>query len=491
MLWGSDAVGGVINIITKRGKGKPTASAFVEYGSFASIREGVQATGQKGPVDFSMSLSRWDTSNFSTINYRRGATERDRFANWQISSRLGVALPKDGRLEVNARWWNSDFGLDSLVGTTPFDAFGSKQTNRMLILSGVYDQVITQWWSQKLTLAQSNEHFIGKEGPVRRNLITGAFQNFGQPIDIELLNRRLEWQHNFQVARPLLLTAGYQFREEQGDSSTFGALRNRLISTHAGFAQAQVNLQDRVLLTGGVRQDSYNAFGDATTYRVTGGYLIPETGTKLRTSYATGFRAPTLNQLYSSIAGFSGNPNLKPEESKSFDVGVDQRLLNDNLYLSAGYFWNRFDNLIVTGTTTFNQIGHAKSQGWEAALGYTFSRQLEVKGQYTYTLTRDLDSGRRIQRWPIHTASATVSYMPFERARINVDFRYVGSRFNDTANAVKMGSFDVVNISATYDVTKHMQVYGRIDNAFDEEYEEVFLFGTPIRSVYGGLKFTL
>ena len=119
---------------------------------------------------------------------------------------------------------------------------------------------------------------------------------------------------------------------------------NKRISSNAGFAQAQVNLFDRLLFTGGVRQDSYNVFGDATTYRLTGGYLHKETGTKIRASYGTGFKAPTLNDLF--FQGF-GNPNLQPEKSKSADVGIDQSLFQDKLKLSVGYFWNHFDNLIT------------------------------------------------------------------------------------------------------------------------------------------------
>ena len=92
-------------------------------------------------------------------------------------------------------------------------------------------------------------------------------------------------------------------------------------------------------MTGGIRQDSYNVFGDATTYRVSAGYLLKETGTKFRGSYATGFKAPTLNDLF--FQGF-GNPNLKPEKSQSMDVGIDQSFFQDRLQLNAGYFWNRF-----------------------------------------------------------------------------------------------------------------------------------------------------
>lgn len=528
MLYGSDAIGGVINIYTKKGTGKPTASAFMEYGSFATIREGSQVSGAKGPIDFAASLSRWATSSFSAINYRRGAFERDGFHNWQASGKLGVALPKDGRLEFNLRWYNSDVNFDGFADSgAPADIYGAKQTTRSLILSAAYEQPLTSWWTQKFTIAQANERQLSGSGPLGRNLHTGgvinaagncgAFFPPGPPIDtcftpftqdLEILNRRLEWQHNFQVGKPLLLTAGYQFREEQGDASGFfgAAQPNKLISSNAGFAQAQVNLWDRLFMTGGVRQDSYNVFGDATTYRVTGGYLVKETGTKLRASYATGFKAPTLNDLF--FQGF-GNPNLKPEKSRSMDAGIDQSLLDGRVQLTAGYFWNRFRDLIqfafnpplcpaFTGGLCPVNVAEAKTQGWELGFKATIVKGLDVRGQYTYTLTRAFDNSinplggdKRLPRWPIDQATLGVTYQPVEPVRINVDYRFVGARNNDLANSPsqRQGSFGVVNASSTYDITKNWQVYGRVDNLFNQRYEEILFFGTPIRSVYGGVKY--
>ncbi len=498
MLYGSDAIGGVINIITKKGVGKPTISAFTEYGSFASIREGAQASGSKGPVDFALSISRWDTSSFSTVDYRRGAFERDAFHNWQGSGRIGYALPMDGRLEFNLRWWNSDVNLDSVTTTSKFDVFGSKQTTRTLILSGSYEQPLTSWWSQRLTLGQNNERSLFDGGSGRRNVETGVFTStFTNRTlsDIEILNRRVEWQHNFQVGKPLLLTAGYQYRDEQGDNPSFQPSTSpvKILSSHAGFAQAQATLQDRILLTAGVRQDHYNTFGDATTYRVTGGYLHPETGTKVRGSYATGFRAPTINQLF--FPGF-GNPDLKPEESKGLDVGVDQRLFQEKLFLSVTYFWNHFDNLIQNVTAGAllrpENVGQAKTQGWELGFRAHILHNLELRGQYTYTLSRDLTNNRRLSRWPIDQASLSVSYQPIQSVHVNADYRFVGARNNDASNtpSQRMGSFGVVNVSTTYDVNKTMQVFGRIENLTNQQYEEIAGFGTAIRSVYGGVKLT-
>ena len=525
MLYGSDAVGGVINIYTKKGAGTPMASTFMEYGSFASLREGASASGAKGLFDFAASLSRWDTSSFSAINYRRGAFERDGFHNWQGSGKLGVSLPNDGRLEFNARWYNSDVSFDGFADSgAPADVFGARQTDRNLILSGTYEQPLTSWWTQKLTLAQANERLLSVSGNVGYNLNTKQYI-IGTPncflsnpdtcftpfsSDLEILNRRLEWQHNFQVGKPLLLTAGYQFREEQGNASgSFGASQpNKLISSNAGFAQAQVNLWDRLFVTGGVRQDSYNVFGDATTYRVTAGYLLKETGTKFRGSYATGFKAPTMNDLF--FQGF-GNPNLKPEKSQSMDVGIDQSFFQDRLQLNAGYFWNRFRDLIqfassftpLCPASSFGlcpiNVAEAKSQGWELGFKATIMEGLHVRGQYTYTMTRAFDTptnplggDKRLPRWPLDQATLGLTYIPIEPLRINVDYRFVGARNNDLANTrtQQLGSFNVVNASTTYDVTKNWQVYGRVDNLFNAHYEEILFFGTPSRSVYGGVKYT-
>ena len=498
MLYGSDAIGGVINIITKKGTGTPSGSAFLEYGSYATIREGAQAAGAKGPFDFAVSVSRWDTSNFSVTNYRRGAAERDGFHNWQASARLGVALPKDGRLDFSLRWWNSDVNLDSITSTSKFDVLGSKQTTRTLILSGSYEQPLTSWWSHKLTVAQNHERLLFDGGTVRRNVETGVIGTLSPRTlsDIDILNRRLEWQHNVQVGKPLLLTAGYQYRDEQGDNRSFQPSTSplKILSSHAGFAQAQVNLLDRVFFTGGVRQDSFNTFGDATTYRVTGGYVHPETGTKIRGSYATGFRSPTINQLF--FPNF-GNPNLKPEKSTGLDIGIDQRLWQDRVLLTATYFRNHFDNLIqnvLAGSLLRPEnVGQANTQGWELGFRAKVLENLDLRGQYTYTLSRDLSNGRRLARWPIDQASLGLSYQPIKPVRVNVDYRFVGARNNDANNSPsqRLGSFGVVNLSATYEVNAHAQLFGRIENLTGQQYEEIAGYGTPIRSIYGGVKLTL
>ena len=520
MLWGSDAMSGVINITTKRGRDTPNIAAFAEYGSFTSIREGASVSGKKGIVDFTGTISRWDMASFSSINYRRGAAERDGYHNWQGSTRLGIELPKDGRLEFSFRWlegitnfdgFNFDFGTNQL---NPADVLGAKSRDTQYVYSGSYVQPLTSWWMQKLTMARATDSLFSTNGTIFRDLVNGTvgvpFQDTSQ---IETTSNRIEWQHNFQVAKPLLLTAGYQFREQIGENTNLLTqaitVPNKIVSSNAGFGEAQLNLWDRLFGTAGVRQDEYNVFGSATTYRVTGGYVHQDTGTKLRGSYGTGFRAPTINQLF--FPGF-GNPNLQPEKSQGWDVGIDQTLPKNRGSVSVGYFWTRYRNLILSVAdpvicgvdpvfgTNFCAVnaGLSRAQGVEANAKVRLVRDqpwiksLDLMVQYTYTSTTDLTAGptqnTRLPKWPLNQWSTVLSYQPIEALRANLEGRYVGQRYNNVGNTDSIPSFLVWNLSATYDVNRQVQAYVRADNIFNEKYEEILFFGTPIRSVFGGVR---
>ncbi len=500
-LWGADAIGGVINITTKRGRGPLKAGGFFEYGSFNTLREGGHLSGSKGPVDFSLALSRWDTTGISQINSRRGATERDAYRNWQASSRVGLALPSDGRLDFTFRWAQGSINIDNSFG--PSDVIKAINDSERFIFSGQYRQPWTDWWTHALTLSRSQDAGLFDPGTLQRNLSTGMTRvPFGGPNETRVLANRIESQHDFRLNQYVTLTAGYQFREQIGENDT--GLSEKIISSHGWFGQLQLDLFDRFFATTGVRHDSFNTVGDATTYRVTGGYLIEETNTKIRSSYATGFRAPTINELFWPDFG---NPDLQPEKSQSFDVGVDQTLFADRVTISGGYFWNRYRDLIQTiqsaavcGTGPFGanycpiNVVSAKSQGWEGMVNvvvvqeHPWVKRLELKGQYTMTLTRDLMTGNRLRRWPIDQASISVLYEPVDRLSTIVDFRFAASQFNDQGNTQRVSSFNVVNLAVNYDLSDQLQAYVRVDNVFDEEYEEILFFGTPGRSVFGGVR---
>ena len=505
MVYGADAMGGVINITTKRGRGSISTGGFLEYGSYNSLRGGGNVSGEKGPFDFSATLSHWDIDSISAINYRRGASELDGLQNWTGSARLGLNLPMKGRLEFDFRWLNSDSKFDGVsFAGTPQDVLGAVSHSNQFVYSGNYFQPLTKWWSSRITAARATEHLTTDPGTFFRDLVTGVT---GVPFqflsDIRTYSNRIEWQNNFQIAEPLSVIAGYQFREQIGSSTDL--FTDKRVASNAIFGEAQLNLWDRVFGTAGVRQDEYNVFGSATTYRLTGGYLHKETGTKLRASYATGFRAPTINELF--FPNF-GDPNLRPEKSQGGDVGIDQTLFEKRITLSANYFWTNYRDQILTvfappavcppgtfGACPAN-FGSTSAKGVEASLkanilrDLPWAKSLDVQGQFTYTATENFSTPEhnRLPRWPLQQYAAIISYQPIDPLRVNLEFRFVGQRFNDTNNTQSLPSFDVWNLSSTYNINKWIQGYLRVDNLFDNHYEELLFFGTPGRSVFGGIR---
>ncbi len=499
-VWGSDAMGGVISITTKRGYGRPKVGGFFEYGAFNTIREGGSLSGQKGQVDFSLVLSRWDTSNISAINYRRGASERDSYRNWQGSGRIGTALPADGRFDFTVRWSNGSVNIDNSFG--PADVYKAKTDTRRFVFSGTWRQPLTSWWTHVLTLSRAQSTSVNHPGTLQRNTQTGVVGvPFGSPSEGRELTNRVESQHDFRLNRYVTLMVGYQFRDAQQTSSPA-----KINASHAGFGQIQFNLWDRVFATAGLRHDAFNTFGNATTYRVTGGYVFSTVfgEAKIRSSYATGFRAPNINELF--FPDF-GNPDLRPEKSRSFDVGVDQSFFDERVTIGAGYFWNRYRQLIQTirsaaicGTGTYGpnfcpaNAASAKSQGWELSADVVvmrdrpWTKRLELQWRYTVTLARDLDTTRRLIRRPADQATVSVLYQPVAPLTMTLDFRFVGSQFDDLNNTRGPDGFTVFGLAATYDISRQVQAYVRVDNLLDEEYEEVLNFGTPGRSVFGGLR---
>ena len=139
-------------------------------------------------------------------------------------------------------------------------------------------------------------------------------------------------------------------------------------------------------------------------------------------------------------------------------------------------------------------VGAANAKGVEANFKLTlpsthpYMKLIEFQGQYTYTFTEDLETGTPLPRWPEHLASALLSYKPVDPLVMTLGFRYVGARFNTTGGQEPMPQFDVFDFSLTYQVNQFVQAYTRVDNLFDEEYEEVLNFGVPVRSIYFGIR---
>ena len=474
-LYGSDAIGGVINILTKRGKGAPAFSFSAEAGSYQSFRESVGVSGAAPSLDYSLSVARFDTEGFSKADESNGNSEKDGYENTTLSSRLGYNWGTVGRLEFTARYTNAEAEVDG--GFPVADDPNFVMDSQFLVLSTRYSRPITSWWTQQLRLAFNRDELKGSDPDP-----ADVFNNF----EIDTDSRRVEWQHNLAIGKADLLTLGYEYEGQFGKGKD---VFDKTISNSAVYVQNQHQVTDVFSQVVGVRADYNSRFGDEITYKAEAAYRIPETGTRFRAAYGTGFHGPTLNDLF--FPGF-GNPTLKPETSESVEGGIEQSFLSGRLNFLGTYFHTGFENLIVFDSTTFlpENIGKAMAKGAELELDLSPVKAVTLKTNYSYTTTLNEENGQELPRRPRQKANVGLNVFPMPSVKLLLDFRYVGKRFNDTANNEPVGAYTLVNASGTFDLTKVVQIFARVENLFDRKYEEVLGFGTAGRSAYGGAKLT-
>ncbi len=473
-LYGSDAIGGVIHIITKKGSGPFSGSASFEGGAFDSFKEEVQLNGAAGHFDYSFSAARFDTEGFSKANAAAGNTEEDAYGNTTVSSRLGLNFTQDARLDWSLRFSDAKVNLDNSFPV--MDDLNASQENESLSTALILVTPVIENWSQKLQGHFQQEESVGKDPDT-------AFNNFKIKTRVE----EVDWQHTINFGEHTNFSLGYAYEQQAGEN--VGTFDKRLrTQAHYGFYQTQLAA---LILNLGLRHDDNNQFGGKTTYKTEAAFLIDDEGSKIRGAYGTGFHGPTLNDLY--FPGF-GNPNLKPEESESLEVGFDLNRMDGRLNFSASYFQTQIEQLIVFvfDPNTFlgmpENVEKAKISGWEIGATVEITKRVQLSGEYTFTDTQNETTGAELARRPKHKASATLTLKPIDPLRIDFGLLHVGKRFNDTANTNLMGDYTVFKLSGNIDIKKNIQIFARIENLFDRHYEEVAGFGTAGLSAYGGLK---
>ncbi len=290
------------------------------------------------------------------------------------------------------------------------------------------------------------------------------------------------------------MTIGAEYEEQEGENQ--GVFDESIIN-RALYIQNQLNLLDETLfITAGARVDDHSSFGSEDTYRLGAAYLLKSSNTRFMANWGTGFKAPTLNDLfYQDPWGSRGNPNLKPEESRGFDIGVQQRLWEDRIFLGAAYFYNSFENLIewveyAPWAWEPQNVADAKTYGWELEASITPIDELRLSANYTYTDTEDTQTHKELGRRPKSKFNLSLNYQPWNKLNLNVNLNYVGRRWNDADNTERIDSYTKVDAAAYYDVCEYAQVFARVENLLDEEYEEALGYGAAGVSVYGGLKLT-
>ncbi|MFQ5642591.1 MAG: TonB-dependent receptor plug domain-containing protein [Thiogranum sp.] len=511
-LYGSDAIGGVIQITTRRGAGKLHGAAQAEGGSDSTFNQQASAAGANNAVNYSFGVTHIDTDADSVTpsRLRNGVSaEDDAYENWTASARLGMDL--SDTLEVNffGRYIDSETKLDPELesfgfGTTE-DRDARLDQTEYLLRGEAKAQLLGGLW--EATLSTSYTDFDRKNRNNRQapneTLTRTRFE--GDKLKLELKN-------DLYLIDEHIFTVGMEAEKENMDSGGFsdfggfivGEESNADARNNAIYVQDQFSYGGRFFGTIGGRYDKHDDFGSEFTYRVAPVYVHRETGTRIKGSVATGFKAPTLFQTDGFTPNnfgsfYRGNPNLDPEESFGWEAGFEQPLWNKRVNLGATYFRSNIDDLMQvvfdpSFNSTYENIDKADIKGIESFIHTQPLKSLSVNANYTYTDAENDDTGEKLLRRPKHKADLDVQYRPTAKTSINLTVNYV-SDYDDisreTGATIKGDDYTVLDIAAEYAISKRWRIFGRVENLSDEHYEPADGFQASDRSMIAGAELTL
>jgi len=498
-LYGSDALGGVINIITRRGQGKPKFQLSTDAGSYRTFSVNAGLSGGSNKIDYSLGISHLSTQGFSAASESYdGNKEKDGYQNLSISGRAGFHLKNNFDLELSLRNLKTETEIDNSGGPYGDDPNNTQNYNFLFFKAQARSLHLRNRWEQKSFFS------VVDYDRRHKNLVDDI-----HPFDSEegFFKSRLfkfEWQNNFFLHETNTLSFGIEHHQEQGQStyqsnSIWGPFSDvfplKRAQTTGFFIQDQIKSKNRFYATAGLRFDSRSGFGTALTCRLAETYLIENTQTKIKVTCGTGFKSPSLYQLYAPATfwGPIGNKSLKPEKSLGLDFGVEQSFVSDKILFSATYFLNEYQQLInFDFSQGYINIGRAEAKGAELAVQAKPSAELIFNLGFTTTEAKDKETGARLLRRPNEKFSANINYQFIKQGNFNLSLLYIGKRddmdFSKTPyEQITLPAYTLVNAALSFNIMANIQVFGRLEDIFNTKYEMIKGYGTPGFSAYGGL----
>jgi vitamin B12 transporter len=508
-LYGSGATGGVVNIITRQGQGPIHGDAVLAGGYPRAVLGQLSAVGSHGPWDYSLSAESRSDILFD-VTPRRETTvytgERDGFRGQLGDLNVGYSPVPGTRIGLEVRARRAVFRFDQIGFDDP-NATGRDTSlfGRLGVTSSLFKGI----WETSLQLG-ALRHDRRYSDPFSPAFPDGTFGNSGyrgQRVS-------LDWANTVHLpdlgpARQIALTFGYQHLSDQArinvDTVSFGSPALQSLSAHAdsdaGFAGLQAVLWDRLTVSAQGRQEATSLAGDALTGRIGAVLAVPEASGRLKTSYGSAFRAPSLFDRYGVDSfGYRGNPNLRPERSEGWDAGIELDLpyAKPILLVSATYFENHFRDLIqfqFVPVETVVNIGRARASGVEVGLTVRPAPWATVTATYTYTDTRDETTGARLLRRPLNAASLVAQVRPLSQLTIAPELLYTGSFLDflvdDTGQSTTTGlarSGLIVNLNVEYRVLPKLALFAWARNIGGSRFEPASGFQTPGASVLLGAR---
>jgi vitamin B12 transporter len=494
-LYGSDAIGGVVNIITKGGQGPMQIAADAEGGSFGTFNQRASVSGSEGAFHYAATLQHFHSSStpVTPLNLLPPGQRRndDFYDNVTATAKLRYDVTDNFDLGFTGRTLNS---LGKVTGDafdfvtfTSFPSptrtrissiqYQSRATAHLMLWDGRLDQTLGFAYGSTITATQDPDN--------------GDSRAIGDRF-------KLDWQGNVRVMDGQMLVLGAETARDAlhpGLSFGFPSTLSQGITTNAGFAGLQSDFGHGLYNSVSIRYDDNSRFGNKTTWRIAPAWVIEETGTKLKASAGTGFKAPALQQLYGT---FGGNALLKPETSFGYDVGVEQSFLDGALTAGVTWFQNNIKNLIVSGPAPafkLVNVGRARTDGVESFIAWKALDTLTLRADYTYTDALDASTKLALLRRPRHKVSVGADWQATDDLSLNASLLYVGPQIDGNRDFSiprhKMPDYVTLDLAASYRLTDKWSLFGRIENATDTNYQSPDGFLRPGIGAFGGIKVNL
>jgi vitamin B12 transporter len=502
-LYGSDAIGGVVNVVTKRGGASPLdLTATAEGGALDTVHVNLAADGTADRIDYGAGLNYYNTRSVSAADSRNGNPEPDPYQHYGATANTRVHINEALSVDLRGYYVHTHAGFDdnfSLIATPPFfevadsKAFGINEL--FAGYAGVNYDLFDGRFKNRLAIIETSStrtFFNSFFDPVPGEL---DFADYGDAL-------RLEYQGTVEPTDVDEITFGAETERTafRGNNYFLGSLTESDAGharTTGYYAQEQHRFFDQLTVTGGVRLEDNDEFGTHVSTKIAAAWQIPNWDTILRGNYGDGFKAPSLFQRFSQFS----NPTttLKPEAAHGWEVGIDKALFDDRLRASLVYFDRHTTNLIdfvpCSGATCiprpfgfYENIGRALGSGIEAEVKARPVDEITLSANYTNLTAIDRNSGLALARRPHVTANAVATWSPSVEFSVGGSVTYVGPRFDDAAETVRLSDYALINIFGAWRLSEQYEVFARAENLFDKHYEPVFGFGAPGRTIFAGVR---
>jgi vitamin B12 transporter len=485
-LYGSDAIGGVISIITRKGDGPARATASIETGSFKTFNQTAGLSGSLDNFNYALNVAHFRAGDIPVTPLQLlppgQKANGNNYDNVTYSTKLGADINENWSVNTVVRYTDATllFTGDGGFPSTPNPTQSTHAVQQLLNR----DEAV---WS---LLDGRIKHYFGVNFANDRSSDIAP----GDPFATVTTGERIkyDWHTVTELARGNNLIIGAEQQTDRMETTGFSAKNG----SKAGFIELQSQFAKRFFLVGNLRDDFNGQFGEHATYRIAPAVIIPFTETKLKASYGTGFKAPTLSELFQNFPdfGFFGNPHLKPEHSDGYDAGFEQPLFDDRVRLGSTYFHNSITDLIATNDTftSYANVNLATTEGSESFVSASITERLRVRADYTFTRAIDASTGLQLLRRPNQKWSATATWSPIDPLTLSATVLHVSDWVDvardGSASGIVAPGYTVVNLRGDCSISDQVKVFGRVDNLFNLHYQNPTGFLASGLGVFAGIR---